>query len=42
MNETGFEIACESVAVQILVTTQQHNIKKLDPKLHCKIKCLFI
>jgi len=41
MNETGFEIACESVAVQLLITTQLQNIKKLDPKLHLDAKvCL--
>jgi hypothetical protein len=44
LNEKGFEINYTSylnvstvdVAVQVLVTTQQQNIKKLDTDLHCK------
>ena len=44
LNESGFEIISSAViglssvdvAVQVLVTTQFHNLRKLDPKLHCK------
>jgi len=44
LNEKGFEISHTSylnvstvdVAVQVMVTTQQQNIKKLDMDLHCK------
>jgi hypothetical protein len=44
MNESGFEIlspalvsvSAVDVAVQVLVTTQQQNIRKLDSDLHCK------
>ena len=43
-NESGFEIlspalisvSAVDVAVQVLVTTQYHNLRKLDPNLHRK------
>lgn len=46
LNESGFEICSAAfdslsavdVAVQVLVTTQYQNIRKLDPSLHCKFK----
>ena len=49
LNEKGFEISYTSylnvstvdVAVQVLVTTQQQNIKKLDMDLHCKSTWVF-
>ena len=34
LNEFGFEIGADNVTVQVLVTTQQQNIKKLEPELH--------
>lgn len=42
LNECGFEIlspalisvSAVDVAVQVLVTTQYHNLRKLDPSLH--------
>lgn len=49
LNECGFEIlspalisvSAVDVAVQVLVTTQYHNLRKLDPSLHLDAKtCL--
>ena len=44
MNDSGFEIVSTSsalsttdVVVQVLVTTQYQNIRKLDPLLHRKL-----
>jgi hypothetical protein len=47
LNESGFEICSAAfvsvsavdVAVQVLVTTQYQNMRKLDPSLHCKFIC---
>ena len=41
MTESGFEILSTilgnvSVGVQVLVTTQFQNLKRLEPELHCK------
>jgi hypothetical protein len=41
MTDSGFEIASSalinvSVAVQVNVTTQYQNLKRLEPELHCK------
>jgi hypothetical protein len=44
VNERGFEIispallqvSAVDVSVQILVTTQQQNLRRLDPSIHCK------
>lgn len=44
LNESGFEVlspaligvSAVDVAVQVLVTTQYHNLRKLDPNLHRK------
>lgn len=49
LNESGFEIVSTAVmgvtavdvAVQVLVTTQFHNLRKLDPSLHCKTSIFF-
>jgi hypothetical protein len=43
VNERGFEIVSPAlvqvsavdVSVQILVTTQQQNMRRLDPTIHC-------
>lgn len=45
LNEKGFEVVSSAsmgvsavdVAVQVLVTTQQHNLRRLDPSIHCNI-----
>lgn len=45
LNESGFEIFSASfvgsnaidLVVQVLITTQYQNIRKLDSSLHCKI-----
>lgn len=34
INDFGFEIIGDNVAAQVLVTTQQQNLKKLEPELH--------
>ena len=34
INEYGFEIIADNISVQVLVTTQPQNIKKLEPELH--------
>ena len=41
MTESGFQILSTilgnvSVGVQVLVTTQFQNLKRLEPELHCK------
>lgn len=49
LNESGFEItslafvtvSTVDVTVQVLVTTQQQNIRKLDPNLHCKFRIIY-
>lgn len=38
MNDAGFQIRNDLNCVQILITTQYQNIKKLDSSLHCKIR----
>jgi hypothetical protein len=35
MNDAGFQIRNELHCVQILITTQYQNLKKLDPLIHC-------
>jgi len=36
LNEYGFVIIADNISVQVLVTTQPQNIKKLEPELHSK------
>jgi hypothetical protein len=46
VNPSGFEIISPAlsqvsvvdVAVQVLVTTQQQNMRRLDPSIHCLLK----